>query len=247
MKERLDKLMVARSLAPSREKAQALILAGKVLVERLAAPKAGSRVAETAHISVTGKEHPYVSRGGVKLEAALKGFQVDPAGLTVLDIGASTGGFTHCLLTMGAARVFAVDVGYGQLAWQLRNDPRVVVMERTNIRKLPAGALDAPVALVVVDVSFISLAKVLGDALRFLEAGGLILGLVKPQFEAGRDQVGRGGTVKDPAVHRQVLAQVGESAAALGLTLLGLRRSPITGKKSGNVEFFALWRWEPAA
>ncbi len=241
-RERLDKLMVERGLAPSREKAQALIMAGKVRVDQAPAGKAGSRVSVEAAIQVSGSDHPYVSRGGAKLEAALKAFDLDPSGLTALDIGASTGGFTDCLLAHGAARVFAVDVGYGQLAWKLRQDQRVEVLERTNIRKLPSGALGTVVELVVVDVSFISLSKVLGEALRFLAPGGKVLALLKPQFEAGRAQVGRGGRVRDPAVHAQVLEKVTRAGEALGLSMLGSAPSVLAGKKSGNREFFVLWQ-----
>ncbi len=245
-KERLDKLLVARALAPTREQAQALIMAGKVRVDGVPALKAGSRVAADAEIRVEGPAHPFVSRGGVKLEAALQAFGVDPAGLVALDIGASTGGFTDCLLQHGAARVFAVDVGYGQLAWRLRTDPRVTVLERTNIRYLPNAALGVPVALVVVDVSFISLNTVLRHARRFLGPGGRVLALVKPQFEAGREQVRRGGRVTDAAVQSDVQERVALTAATLGLRLLGQMASPIEGKKSGNREFLMLWQADPA-
>lgn len=245
MKERLDKLLVKQGLAPSREKAQALILAGLVRVGGQPVTKAGSSVALGADVALEGPDHPYVSRGGVKLEAGLRAFKLDVAGLAALDIGASTGGFTHCLLLHGARRVFAVDVGYGQLAWELRQDPRVTVLERTNIRHLPADALDEPVDLVVVDVSFISLGQVLEPGVRFLRNGGYVLALVKPQFEAGREQVGRGGRVRDPAVHSQVLAAVGETAEGLGLRVLGQIESPLPGKKSGNLEFLVLMRLDP--
>ncbi len=241
MKERLDKLMVARELAPTREKAQALIMAGKVLVDGEPAPKPGHRIAGEASIEVSGKDHPYVSRGGVKLEAALEAFSLDPTGLTALDIGASTGGFTDCLLRHGAVRVFAVDVGYGQLAWEVRKDARVTVMERTNIRKLASDALGQPVQLVVVDVSFISLAKVLHDAVRFLAPGGNVLALLKPQFEAGRERVEKGGKITDPAVHEEVLLAVRREGERLGLKTIGAIPSPIVGKKRGNKEFFVLW------
>jgi 23S rRNA (cytidine1920-2'-O)/16S rRNA (cytidine1409-2'-O)-methyltransferase len=241
MKERLDKLMVERALAPSRERAQALIMAGLVRVNHEPAGKAGSRVKVDAEIEVTGKPHPYVSRGGVKLEAALEAFGLDPAGMTALDIGASTGGFTHCLLTHGARHVYAVDVGYGQLAWEIRSDERVTVLERTNIRGLPSDALGEQAHLVVIDVSFISLAKVLREAVRFLAPGGRVLALLKPQFEAGREHVGRGGRVTDPAVHDEVLRTVTAAGESLGLTLLDATPSPIAGKKSGNREFFVLW------
>lgn len=245
MKDRLDKLMVERELAPSREKAQALIMAGHVRVDSMPMGKAGSRIPVDARIEVAGKDHPYVSRGGVKLEGAMQAFGIDPAGLCALDIGASTGGFTHCLLLHGVEHVFAVDVGYGQLAWELRNDPRVTVLERTNIRHLPSDALGREVELVVVDVSFISLQTVLRDAVRFLAPGGRVLALLKPQFEAGREKVGRGGKVSDPEVHREVLAQVARAGRALGLTLLDSAPSTLAGKKSGNREFFVLWRRDP--
>jgi 23S rRNA (cytidine1920-2'-O)/16S rRNA (cytidine1409-2'-O)-methyltransferase len=242
MKERLDKVLVDRALAPSRERAQALILAGLVRVAGRPATKAGFKVDPETDIQVTGKDHPFVSRGGVKLEAALAAFGLDPSGWTALDIGASTGGFTHCLLLRGCAHVFAVDVGYGQLAWELRTDPRVTVIERTHIRALRPEALGRRVELAVVDVSFISLTTVLQHAVKFLAPGGHVLALVKPQFEAGRGHVGRGGRVTDPAVHEQVMERVGQAGAALGLRLLGQMDSPIVGKKSGNREFLALWQ-----
>jgi 23S rRNA (cytidine1920-2'-O)/16S rRNA (cytidine1409-2'-O)-methyltransferase len=243
MKQRLDKVLVERALAPSREKAQALILAGLVRVDGHPVAKAGQPVSDAALVEVIGKDHPYVSRGGVKLEAALTAFNVDVTGLTALDIGASTGGFTHCLLLRGAAHVVAVDVGYGQLAWEVRSDPRVLVLERTNIRNLELATIGAAVDLVVVDVSFISLVTVLQHAVRFLKPGGRIVALVKPQFEAGREHVGRGGVVKDEAVHEDVLAKVAEAGRELHLELLGQMPSPIEGKKSGNREFLILWRW----
>ena len=242
MKERLDKLLVSRGLCESREKAQALILAGKVRVGGEPARKAGHQVPAGAEVEVEGKDHPYVSRGGVKLEAALRAFALDPAGWTCMDIGASTGGFTDCLLQAGAARVIAVDVGYGQLAWPLRNDPRVTLFERTNIRELEPERVGTRARLAVMDVSFISLRLVLRQAVRFLEPGGRVLALVKPQFEAGREQVGKGGRVSDPAVHAEVLDTVRREGEALGMTTLGAIESPLPGKKSGNREFFLLWR-----
>ncbi len=242
MKQRLDKFLVERELVQSREKAQALILAGQVRVDGQPAAKAGQPVPDGARVEVLGKDHPYVSRGGVKLEAALKAFGVDPTGLTALDIGASTGGFTHCLLLHGAAHVVAVDVGYGQLAWEIRNDPRVTVLERTNIRTLDPASLQHVIDLVVVDVSFISLTTVLQHALRFLKPGGQILALVKPQFEAGREHVRRGGRVTDAEVHEEVMTKVVEAGQSLGMELLGQMPSPIEGKKSGNREFLILWR-----
>jgi 23S rRNA (cytidine1920-2'-O)/16S rRNA (cytidine1409-2'-O)-methyltransferase len=242
MKERLDKLLVQRGLAPTREKAQAYILAGQVRVNDAPAAKAGARVDDGAAIALAGKDHPYVSRGGVKLEAALRAFSLEPAGQICMDVGASTGGFTHCLLLHGARRVYAVDVGYGQLAWELRTNPAVRVLERSNIRHLPAEAVPDPIALIVVDVSFISLGTVLREAARFLAPGGSIVGLVKPQFEAGREQVRRGGRVTDAAVHAEVLERVRQAGAALGLECAGQMPSPIAGKKSGNREFLVLWR-----
>ena len=242
MKERLDKLLVERGLATTRERARALILAGKVNVGGQPAPKAGSRVEGDAQIEVERPGHPYVSRGGVKMEAALRTFGLVPTGWTAIDIGGSTGGFTDCLLRHGAGHVFAVDVGYGQLAWKLRNDPRVTVLERTNIRYLDPDTLGCSCDLAVMDVSFISLRLVLRHAVAFLKPKGHLLALVKPQFEAGRDQVKRGGRVIDPAVHESVLTQVGEVADGLGLSPLGSMPSPITGKKSGNPEYFMLWR-----
>ena len=242
MKERLDKLLLHRGLADSRERAQSLILAGKVRVEGIESVKAGTKVALDAQVTVSGQDHPYVSRGGVKLEAALAEFGLDPGGCTALDIGASTGGFTHCLLLHGAARVIAVDVGYGQLAWELRRDPRVEVLERTNIRHLAPEALGCLVDLVVMDVSFISLSVVLRHAVTFLAPAGQVLALVKPQFEAGREQVGRGGRVTDEAVHAEVVERIGAEGEALGLRRIGAMASPIAGKKSGNREFFLLWQ-----
>ena len=249
MKQRLDKLLVERGLVASREKAQALILAGLVRIGGVTATKAGTQVPAGADIAVEGRDHPYVSRGGVKLEAALREFKLDPKGWRCLDIGASTGGFTDCLLQHGAAHVNAVDVGYGQIAWRLRQDPRVTVLERTNIRTLDPSAIAPPVDLAVMDVSFISLRLVLRQAVRFLAPGGRVLALVKPQFEAGREQVGKGGRVTDPAIHEQVLDEVTSAGEALGLRLTGRMVSPLPGKKSANREFFLCWeaRAEPAA
>jgi len=229
----LDLLLVQRGLAESRERAQALIRAGQVLVDDQVADKPGRRVPSNAALRLRSRL-PYVSRGGLKLEAALNAFGLDVAGWVVADVGASTGGFTDCLLQRGAARVYAIDVGYGQLAWKLRRDPRVVVMERTNIRFLES--LPEPVDLATVDVSFIGLELVLPAVMRLLKPQGQIVALVKPQFEAGRRQVGKGGVVRDPAVHRQVLTRLIEWAVEHGLRVLGLIPSPITGPR-GNVEF----------
>lgn len=233
MKKRLDLLLVERGLAETRERAQALILAGEVSVNGRVLDKAGARVDAAAEIVVRAPL-PYVSRGGYKLAAALDAFGVNPAGFVCADIGASTGGFTDVLLQRGAARVYAIDVGYGQLAWKLRCDPRVVVMERVNARYLKS--LPEPLDLVTIDVSFISLEPILRVAQTLLKPQGTIITLIKPQFEAGREQVGRGGIVRDPQVHRQVIEKVIQVAKNLKLFPLGLIRSPITGTE-GNVEF----------
>ncbi|MDH4225490.1 MAG: TlyA family RNA methyltransferase [Deltaproteobacteria bacterium] len=240
MKPRLDKLLVERGLAPDQKAAGALVMAGRVRVNGRPAGKPGDAVHPQVPLEVIGGDHPFVSRGGVKLEAALDRFGLDVTGLTAMDIGASTGGFTHCLLLRGASRVIAVDVGYGQLAWELRQDPRVVVMERTNFRHLAPQALAAPVDLMVMDLSFISLSAVLPHAARFLTLGGRLLALVKPQFEAPREQVESGGRVVDPGVHAQVLDRVSQAARLAGFATLGLMESPVKGKKSRNREFLLL-------
>jgi 23S rRNA (cytidine1920-2'-O)/16S rRNA (cytidine1409-2'-O)-methyltransferase len=233
-KRRLDTLLVERGLVESRERAQSLILAGKVKVDGKMAHKPGKRVPIDAEITLE-EALPYVSRGGLKLEEALKRFRLDPSGLICADVGASTGGFTDCLFQHGAAKVYAIDVGYGQLAWKLRQDPRVVVLERTNIRYLQS--LPELIDLATIDVSFISLELVLPPVLNFLKPGGQIIALIKPQFEAGREQVGKGGVVKDPEVHGQVLHKVATMTQDLGLQVLGLIPSPLKGP-AGNVEFF---------
>ncbi len=232
-KIRLDLLLVQRGLAKSRGQAQSLVLAGQVRVDGQVASKPGAKVPTDAQVTV--KERlPYVSRGGFKLAAALDAFDVTVSGAICADVGASTGGFTDCLLQRGAARVYAIDVGYGQLAWKLRQDERVVVMERTNARYLES--LPEPVEIVTIDASFISLNLLLPAVVRWLAPGADVIPLVKPQFEAGREQVGKGGVVRDPAVHRQVLEKVAGYAAAHGLAVHGLIRSPVTGP-AGNVEF----------
>jgi 23S rRNA (cytidine1920-2'-O)/16S rRNA (cytidine1409-2'-O)-methyltransferase len=232
-KIRLDELILARGLAESRSQAQRLIGAGQVSIGDRVADKPGQLVPEDATIRVA-QGLPYVSRGGLKLAAGLDAFGVNPAGWVCADIGASTGGFTDCLLQRGAARVYAVDVGYGQLAWSLRQDPRVISLERTNIRYLES--LPEPVALATVDVSFIGLGLVLPVIVRLLAAGGQIIALIKPQFEVGKGQVGKGGVVREPALHRAAIEQTLAEATACGLTPAGLIRSPITGP-AGNVEF----------
>jgi 23S rRNA (cytidine1920-2'-O)/16S rRNA (cytidine1409-2'-O)-methyltransferase len=234
-KERLDVLLVERGLVSSRNRAQRLIRAGEVLVDDRVFDKPGMPVAADAEIRIR-ERLPYVSRGGLKLEAALDAFDLDVTGVVAADVGASTGGFVDCMLQRGAARVYAIDVGYGQFAWALRQDERVVVMERTNARYLTE--LPEAVDLVTIDVSFISLRLILPPAISWLRAGGSIVTLIKPQFEAGPDDVGRGGVVRDPAVHRRVLVDVLSHADEIGLRLAGLIRSPITGAE-GNVEFLA--------
>ncbi len=234
-KERLDLLLVRRGLAESREQARRLIMAGDVLVDEQVSDKPGRAVPVDASVRVR-RPLPYVSRGGEKLAAALAAFRVPVAGCTALDVGASTGGFTDCLLQHGAARVFAVDVGYGQLAWKLRNDPRVVALERTNIRhlhELPGGVL---ADLAVIDASFIGLGLVLPPVLGLLTPVAPIIALVKPQFEAGQSDVGKGGVVRDTKVHARVLAETCALVAALGLYVAGLIASPLLGP-AGNVEF----------
>jgi 23S rRNA (cytidine1920-2'-O)/16S rRNA (cytidine1409-2'-O)-methyltransferase len=233
---RLDKLLVDRGLAPSRERAQALILAAKVLVDEARVTKAGQRVPENSSIRLEGGDIPYVSRGGLKLEHALRSFGIDVRELVAMDVGASTGGFTDCLLQHGARRVYAVDVGYGKLAWKLRQDPRVVVLERRNIRSLSEDLVPEPVQVATVDASFISLRLVLPAVKRFLARGARLVALIKPQFEAGRAHVGRGGVVRDPVVHETVCREISALFRELGFTVLGVTPSPVLGPK-GNREF----------
>jgi len=235
-KERLDKLLVDRGIVVSRERARALILAGQVVVGEHTVDKAGMKIAIDAAIRIRGEDIPYVSRGGVKLAHALEAFAIDVTGKTVIDVGASTGGFTDCLLQRGAAKVFAVDVGYGQLAWKLREDARVICMERTNIRQVTAEDLGVRPGLAVIDASFISLDKVLPPTLALLAAGAEIVALVKPQFEVGKGQVGKGGVVRDPSQHAAVIERVCTVAADLGCSVLGITDSPLLGQK-GNREF----------
>jgi 23S rRNA (cytidine1920-2'-O)/16S rRNA (cytidine1409-2'-O)-methyltransferase len=243
-KLRLDQLLVARRLAPSRQQAQALIMAGKVLVADTPVDKPGAFIAADAPVVLKGEMPRYVSRGGLKLEAALEGFGVDAAGLTCLDVGAATGGFTDCLLQRGARKVFAVDVGYGQLAWKLRRDGRVTAIERTNIRHLHPEAIACPVDLAVVDVSFISLTIVIPAVVPLLKPLAWLVALIKPQFEVGRGQVGRGGVVRNPSQHQAVIRKVRDFCTAGGLRVQGVVPSPILGPK-GNREFFIGLRTPP--
>jgi len=238
---RLDVLLVERGLAPSRERAQRLILAGDVLVDDQPVTKAGTAVAADAALRLRSAPAPFVSRGGEKLAGALASFGLEVAGLTALDVGASTGGFTDCLLRAGARRVIAVDVGYGQLAWALRSDARVVVLERMNARALEAAALPETPDLAVIDVSFISLALVLPAVMAVLPPGGRIVALVKPQFEVGKGQVGKGGVVRDPALRAAAVASVRGAAEGLGLVVDGEAASVLPGPK-GNQEVFLLLR-----
>lgn len=233
--KRLDVLLVERGLVESRERGKRLIMAGQVLVDGQVLDKPGMRVAGGADISLRAKP-PYVSRGGLKLEAALDSFAVHVAGAVAADVGASTGGFTDCLLQRGASKVYAIDVGYGQLAWPLRQHPRVVVMERVNVRYLES--LPEPIDLATIDVSFISLTLVLPTVMGWLTPEGDIIALIKPQFEAGRAEVGRGGVVKDPGVHRAVLGKILAWALGHDLAVRGLVPSPLKAP-AGNVEFLA--------
>jgi 23S rRNA (cytidine1920-2'-O)/16S rRNA (cytidine1409-2'-O)-methyltransferase len=238
-KQRLDKLILERGLVPTIEKAKALIMAGQVVVGDHTVDKAGQLVALYADIRLKGEQLPYVSRGGLKLRKALDEFGVDVTGLVAVDVGSSTGGFTDCLLQAGAVRVFAIDVGYSQLAWKLQQDPRVVSMERTNIRTVTPDQLDDEPALATIDASFISLSKVLPATVGLLKPGGRIIALIKPQFEVGKGEVGKGGVVRDTAAHEKVIEDVRRTALELGLTATGLCESPITGA-DGNREFLIL-------
>jgi len=235
-KIRLDVLLVERNIAPSRQRAQALIMAGKVLVNQAPITKPGTRIRISEQISLKGFDLPFVSRGGVKLAHALSDFAIDVSGKKCMDVGASTGGFTDCLLQSGAVRVLAVDVGYGQLAWKLRQDPRVDIRERTNIRHLTIEKVPYSIELAVIDVSFISLRIVLPAVQKFLISDAHTVALIKPQFEVGKNMVGKGGVVRDPRLHADVIQSVTQFCQTIGMTFLGLTTSPITGPK-GNKEF----------
>ena len=237
-KERLDVYLTEQGHAETRSKAQALIMAGLVYVDGQKVDKPGFSVTEEQSVEVRGSACPYVSRGGLKLEKALRDFGVDPTGYVCSDSGASTGGFTDVLLKNGAVRVYAVDVGYGQLAWSLRNDPRVVCMERTNVRNLRPEDLGEPLDLSVIDVSFISLKLVLPVICELLKPDGQVLCLIKPQFEAGKDKVGKKGVVRDLATHREVLERFLDTARKIGFTVRNLTYSPVKGPE-GNIEFLA--------
>jgi 23S rRNA (cytidine1920-2'-O)/16S rRNA (cytidine1409-2'-O)-methyltransferase len=235
-KLRLDRLLVERGLVESRERGQALIIAGQALVNGQKRDKAGALVPEDAELRILGEALPYVGRGGLKLAAALREFKVSVEGKSALDVGASTGGFTDCLLQGGCGKVYAVDVGYGQMAWKIRQEPRVVVIERTNIRAMDPSLIPEPVDIVVIDVSFISLEKVIPSIQRFLRPGSELIALIKPQFEVGKGQVGKGGIVRDEGLRTAVVERVKASFQETGLTVIGVIPSPITGQ-DGNVEF----------
>ena len=245
MKKRIDTLLVEKNICSSRQRAKALIMSGRVLVNQQRCDKPGTQYPDDAVVSLKGEDLPYVSRGGLKLEAALKANCIDCTGLVCMDVGASTGGFTDCLLQNGAKLVFAVDVGYGQLAWQLRQDSRVVVIERTNIRTMDPALITRPVDLVTIDTSFISLKIVVPAALPFLKPCGIVLALIKPQFEAGKGRVGKGGVVKDPALHAEITESLRDFFSGLGLFCGPVVPSPVLGPK-GNREFVILLRKTPS-
>jgi 23S rRNA (cytidine1920-2'-O)/16S rRNA (cytidine1409-2'-O)-methyltransferase len=236
VKLRLDRLLVERGLVESRERGQAIIIAGQVLVNGQKVEKSGSLVPADADIRVLGEQMPYVSRGGLKLEKALHEFKVDVKEKICLDVGASTGGFTDCLLQHGAKKVYSVDVGYGQMAWKIRQDPRVVVIERTNIREMDAALIPEKIDIVVIDVSFISLEKVIPSVSRFLNSGAGFIALIKPQFEVGKEQVGKGGIVRDEAAREASKDRIVAFVSERGFEVKGVIRSPITGR-DGNVEY----------
>ena len=244
MKERLDVLLVSRGLAASREKAKAVIMAGIVYVDGQKEDKAGSTFADTVNIEVRGNTLKYVSRGGLKLEKAMSHFGLTLDGKVCMDVGASTGGFTDCMLQNGAVKVYSIDVGHGQLDWKLRNDPRVVCMERTNIRYVVPEDIGEPAQFVSIDVSFISLTKVLYPVRQLLADDGEIVCLIKPQFEAGREKVGKKGVVRDPAVHLEVIESVMQYASSIGFELLHLEFSPIKGPE-GNIEYLLHLKKQP--
>ena len=236
MKERLDILLVKRNLAPSREKAKAMIMEGNVFVNNQREDKAGSSFDENVPIEIHGTTLKYVSRGGLKLEKAMNEFDLNLDGDICMDIGASTGGFTDCMLQNGASKVYSVDVGYGQFAWKLRQDPRVVCMEKTNIRYVTPEDLGEPVDFSSIDVSFISLTKVLGAIRAYLTDDGEIVALIKPQFEAGREKVGKKGVVREKSTHHEVIEKVTEFAVSIGFSVLEITFSPIKGPE-GNIEY----------
>lgn len=240
-KSRLDQLLYQRGLTESTSKAKALVMSGAVLVDGVKVERAGSQVKRDAEIVLLKAASPFVSRGGLKLEAALKGFDINVAEAIAMDVGASTGGFSDCLLKRGAARVYAIDVGYGQLAWSLRNDPRVIVLERQNIRHLADDAITEPLDIVTIDVSFISLEKVVPHVLRHVKEGGLIIALIKPQFEVGKGAIGKGGIVRDEKIRQTAVDRICALSTDWRLRQIGVMLSPITGQK-GNIEYLACFK-----
>jgi 23S rRNA (cytidine1920-2'-O)/16S rRNA (cytidine1409-2'-O)-methyltransferase len=242
-KIRLDRLLVERGLSPARERARALIMSGAVLVNEAVVDKVGTQVSTDSEVRIKGEGNPYVSRGGLKLKGALEEFAIDPKGLVVLDVGVSTGGFTDCLLQEGAEKVYAIDVGYGQLAWKLRTDERVVLFERENIRYFSGDGIDNEIDLATIDVSFISLKLVLPAVVKLIRKEAIILALIKPQFEAGRADVGKKGVVRDPVVHKRVVDDIVTFSQEIGCRVEGTCESPITGP-AGNREFFLYARNE---
>lgn len=234
---RLDRLLVERGMSPTRERAKALILSGAVLVEEENICKVGMLVRSDSHVRIRGGDNPYVSRGGVKLKGAIKNFQIDVSGMVALDVGASTGGFTDCLLQEGAKKVYAIDVGYGQLAWKLRSDSRVVLFERTNIRYFSGQGITNKIDIATIDVSFISLKLVIPVVADLVENKAIVLALIKPQFEAGREEIGKKGVVRDERVQKKVCDEVVEFAEKLNMNVFGICESPIKGP-AGNREFF---------
>jgi 23S rRNA (cytidine1920-2'-O)/16S rRNA (cytidine1409-2'-O)-methyltransferase len=244
MKSRLDKIIVEKGLAPSRERAQALIMEGKVFVNGMPVSKAGTLVDENVSIELRGEDIPYVSRGGLKLEAAINYFNISLKDKIAMDVGASTGGFTDCMLQNGAKKIYCIDVGYGQLAWKLRQDPRIVLIERTNIRYLERKKVPDEIAIAAIDASFISLLKVVPPVLEFLKEDGEIIALIKPQFEVGKGEVDKGGIVKDEGKRRRAVERVREGLESLGLETIGIIQSPIAGQK-GNIEFLIYMKRRP--
>ncbi len=240
-KERIDQLLVDRGLADSRASALSLVMSGLVIADGEKISKAGSMVEKTAEIRLTGKVIPYVGRGGIKLEAALDSFFINPKGMTAMDVGASTGGFTDCLLKRGARKVYAIDVGYGLLAWSLRTDPRVVILERKNIREMKREEIGEEIDIATVDLSFISLKKAIPKVLSFLRDGGIMLALIKPQFEVEKGEVGRGGIIREEEKREGVVEDMISFTRGLGLIVAGVTASPILGRK-GNKEYFICLR-----
>ena len=237
MKDRLDKIMVDTGLVKSRERARALIMEGNVLVDGSPVTKAGAMINSASSITLKSEDIPYVSRGGLKLKAAIDFFNVALKDKTAMDVGASTGGFTDCMLQMGAKKVYCIDVGYGQIAWSLRNDPRVILLERTNIRHLERKRIPDIIDIATIDVSFISLTKVIPKVLEFLKENGEILALVKPQFEVGKGEVGKGGIVREEEKRLAAVASVRAEIETAGLHTIGVFESPVRGQK-GNIEYF---------